>query len=166
MSFFLDYDTTYATMRKAWPSLLRYRDVFDEAFQDTFADYVELRDTIEHSHVAWFRYRMWNNVNQYEPFKSRNANARGVQSIPSFVSYMDFDAPEDLSPEDKMILEEEWTERNAEKWDIPLDTEDEVCKLLLEGYTRAQVTEILGYDYEKNRGMVVTRALNKERTDE
>ena len=161
--FFLDYDKTYRCMRKHWRILAKHRDVYDEAFQDTMADYVEMREGIpdKMSHTAWFKNRMWHNVNKYEPFRSRYLSKQGYKyDIPVFFSgWRDDEEPQELSAEDELIREEMLAEYTANKWGFPIDTDCEICKMLMQGYSVKEVSDIIGVEWHKDKGKKVYRAI-------
>ena len=167
MSFMLDYEKTFEVMRANWKYLKAYPELYKDAFQDTFADYIELRDSIPPaiSHVAWFRMRMWNNINKYEPFKQRLWDNLGYFT-PSFTEY-----DEDLegggygSPEDAMVLAETTRECYADKWGIPVDTTSYIGNLFLEGYNRKEVQEILSDGSGKDKMFTIRTELNRLREE-
>lgn len=147
MSFTLDYDKTKEVMRLNWPSLKRYPEVYKDAFHDTYADYLEHKDNIPTglSHLAWFRQRMWNNVNSYEPFRTRVAVSEGRRNRIFYGAPVEDEVlGEGDCLEEGFIREETIKEYWSEKWRIPLDTEDEVGKLLLDGHSATEAAEILG----------------------
>jgi hypothetical protein len=165
----LDYQITKDKMRNHWQQLVRH-GIYDDVFHDTYADYLELRESIPDSvkHLAWFRMRMWNNTNTYDPFKAtwlknKDKNrGRDEYKGASFIALGDYEADGE-GPEYYSILDREIKERYADKWEIDADTQCPICQLLLEGNSVRQATELLGYDWNKNKGKRVYDALKDER---
>jgi len=163
-SFRLDYAKTKGLILRKFPILRKYRDTYDCVVQDTFADYYEILGKGEWpydcSHVAWFKTRVWYNLKDYEPFKSRKATQTWKKNVPpSFVELKERDgAGVQQSPEEDLVFEDTEKEMLADKWGIPVDTKHPVGVLLLEGHTRTQVQEILG-----KGGTTITHHLDKLR---
>lgn len=144
--FLLEYDKTKNWMKKNWQQALHY-GVFEDAYQDTYADYLELYDTIPPNmkHLTWFNMRMWNNVNRYEPFslkiKAINGGYNPPIIIQDFFSRFDLEGADDV--EKVVIMEQEIAQYYQALY--PDDSEyPEIVSLLRQGYTAQEIADVVG----------------------
>lgn len=144
--FQLEYEKTKYWMRKNWPQAIHH-GVFEDAFQDTFADYLELHDKIPSNmkHLTWFNMRMWNNVNRYEPFSLKVKAINGGYDQPiimhDFFSKFDLEGADDT--EKVVIMEQEIRKYYRELY--PDNSEyTEIVNLLREGYSAQEIADVLG----------------------
>ena len=152
-AFELDYETTRDKMRWHWRHLNQYDGLFMDAFHDTWADYLEFRHEIQDSvsHIAWFRTRMWNNVNMYEPFLTRRKEMRGTQSVMKqhgecISDMLDLIGSDDNVVEQQAIIEQEIMLHFSGKYP-KLPNEPPCIEYLRQGYDYNEVADILGTTY-------------------
>lgn len=164
----LDYNEVKQRLRLNWWHAFRLR-VFDDAFHDTWADYLEHKDSIpdDINPFTWVNNRMWNNINRYEPYRSRDLQRKRTKNqVPQFIEMGDTLYSEEHELEDLFVAEDTMREKLAEKYKIPIDIECDVCQHLLQGYSVPQVTELLGLDVDKNKNGAVYKALKKAREED
>lgn len=146
MSFTLDYEQTKRWMRSRWPQAVHH-GVFDDAFNDTFCDYLELMEDIPSNikHLTWLANRMWNNVKRYEPFSLRAKAQNGKYNAPlilhGFFDRFELDGAEDI---EKQVMMEEEVRKHYEDMYPANSPYPEVVSLLRQGYSSGEAADYLG----------------------
>jgi hypothetical protein len=163
--FVLDYELTKKRTRRLYREAVHH-GVFDDAYHDTYADYLEQRHTIpvKLGHLQWFRYKMWNRVNEYEPFRQRVKAQNGGYDEVLFSGecISELEIQEDSStqdPEHILMCEQELRQEMRIRYPVHKN-EAPVTKFLRMGYSMAEAADLAGCSHQ-NAQQVYAKGLRR-----
>jgi len=147
--FVLDYEVTKRKLTRVFRKAVQ-EGVYEDAFQDTYADYLELHDTIPVTlgHLVWFKYRMWNNVNMYPPFvhkvRAKNGGYDETRFIGDCISDLDIMQDDNSQdPEFLLMCRQEIEQEMMLRYPVRKN-EPDVVKFLRQGYTTYEAADLAG----------------------
>lgn len=165
----LDYKLCKKNLRLNWPQVV-HQGLWEDVFHDTWADYLEQHDDIPEgmNHFTWLNNRVWNNVNQYEPFKSKKfASKRKTEFTGSLLIYTDelenFD--DELTGPEADVEKQQQLARHYQQKYPKQEGEHPLFEVLRQGYTLTQARQILGLKRDWAYKIFRTRK-NKGQDDE